>query len=293
MTRSLHRHKGISAQRMGKSMPRKTSRPRWVHLVRRAVVQSSLAGLLVWTVSSAQVQTDITPDSTMGTGVVQFGAVHNIVGGTRPESGQNLFHSFDRFSVGTGDTARFWHEPGVENIISRVTGHAASMIDGTLQAEVNVFLLNPQGIMFGPHATLDVNGSFHASTADVLRFADGAEFSSHLGGQSSLTVAAPSAFGFLHADPAGIAIEGSDFEVPEGQTLSIIGGDMTIEGARLIFFHDPPSLVAPGGQINLVSVASRGEVIIDPTGAPSHVGVESFDQFGEIEIVQGSWSDVS
>ena len=171
--------------------------------------------------------------------------------------------------MGTGDTARFWHEPGVENIISRVTGHAASMIDSTLQAEANVFLLNPQGIMFGPHATLDVNGSFHASTADVLRFADGAEFSSHIGGQSSLTVAAPSAFGFLRADPAGISIEGSDLEVPEGQTLSIIGGDMTIEGARLIFFHDPASLVAPGGQINLVSVASRGEVVFDPTGAPS------------------------
>ena len=47
------------------------------------------------------------PDGTLGTVVTQSGTVHTITGGTRPGNGPNLFHSFDRFSVGTNDTARF------------------------------------------------------------------------------------------------------------------------------------------------------------------------------------------
>ena len=58
-------------------------------------------------VSQAQVPTAIRPDGTLGTAVTQSGNVYDITGGTRPGNGPNLFHSFDRFSVGTGDTARF------------------------------------------------------------------------------------------------------------------------------------------------------------------------------------------
>jgi filamentous hemagglutinin family protein len=162
--------------------------------------------------------------------VNQNGKVQEITGGARPEAGPNLFHSFHRFNVGTGDTAHFIGLPGIENIIGRVTGPEASRIDGTLQADARLFLLNPQGILFGPSATLNINGSFHASTADVLRFADGAEFSTRLSEKSTLTVAAPSAFGFLRANPTGIAMEGSHLEVPEGETLSMIGGDIAIMG---------------------------------------------------------------
>ena len=51
--------------------------------------------------------------------------------------------------------------------------------------------------MFGPQASLEVSGSFHVSTADFLRFADGAKFFANLGQESVLTVASPMAFGFL------------------------------------------------------------------------------------------------
>ncbi|MDH3602446.1 MAG: filamentous hemagglutinin N-terminal domain-containing protein, partial [Candidatus Tectomicrobia bacterium] len=273
-------------------MPRKPSRSQWVHLVRRIVVQSSLAGLLLWTVSTAQVQTDITPDNTMGTEVTQIGTTHDITGGMRPGNGQNLFHSFDRFSVGTGDTARFASDPGANNIISRVTGGAESMIDGTLKAEANLFLLNPQGILFGPNATLNVNGSFHASTADELRFADGATFSARLSEKTTLTVAAPSAFGFLSENPAGITLVDSQLEVPDGESLSIVGGDIRIVG------DGDPSLgaariSAPGGRVSLVSVASSGNVAFDPTSQQPGLDVESFDQLGDIVIAEGAFVDVS
>jgi filamentous hemagglutinin family protein len=114
------------------------------------------------------VPTSITPDGTLGTAVIQNGHVYDITGGTRPSGGPNLFHSFDQFSVGTTDTARFSGPPGIENILGRVTGGQQSLIDGLLQSTIpgaNLYLLNPSGVLFGPNARLDVGGSFHVSTA--------------------------------------------------------------------------------------------------------------------------------
>src|SRR5262245_39949737 len=181
----------------------------------------------------AQVTTTITPDGTLGTIVTQRGTVHNITGGTRPGNGPNLFHSFDRFNVGTNDTARFSGPTGIVNILSRVTGGQPSLIDGRLHSTIpgaNLYLLNPSGVLFGPNASLDISGSFHVSTADYLRFADGATFAAHLGEKSTLTVAPPAAFGFLGPMPAPITIQGSALQVSTGKTLLMVGGDLTIQG---------------------------------------------------------------
>ena len=257
-----------------------------------AAILSSLSILLLSGVSLAQVTTTITPDPTLATEVNQNGKVHEINGGDRPEAGPNLFHSFHRFNLGTGDMAHFIGKPGIENIIGRVTGPEPSRIDGTVKADASLFLLNPQGILFGPDATLDIHGSFHATTADVLHFADGTEFSARLTEKSTLTVAAPSAFGFLRANPAGIAIEGSHLEVPEGKTLSLVGGNMTIVGDG-----DPssgqPTLAASGGRINLASVAASGNVTFDAVSELPKLGVESFEQLGNMLIAEGALVDVS
>ena len=117
--------------------------------------------------------------------------------------------------------------------VSRVTGGQQSVIDGLLRSEIlgaNLFLLNPSGVLFGPNASLDVSGSFHVSTADFLRFADGAKFFANLGQESVLTVASPAAFGFLGSNPARIAIQGSSLQVREGKALSVVGGDITDRG---------------------------------------------------------------
>src|SRR5439155_17967956 len=163
--------------------------------------------------------TAITPDGTLGTAVTRSGNLYTITGGTRPGNGPNLFHSFDRFSVGTGNIASFTGpQTGIMNILSRVTGGQRSDIDGTLRSEIsgaNLYLLNPSGVLFGPNASLDVSGSFHVSTADYLRLADGARFSAHLSDTSVLTVAPPEAFGFLGPAPAPISVSGSTLAVPE------------------------------------------------------------------------------
>ncbi len=156
------------------------------------------------------------------------------------QRGVNLFHSFERFSVGTGETATFTGPDPiaapqtVESIISRVTGGIESDIDGTLRSTVpwaDVYLLNPAGLMFGPNSELDLQGSFHASTADSLSFDSGEAFEARNDGAVPLLqVAAPQAFGFLSANVSPIAVEG-DLIVTGGNSIEVIGsGDVAISG---------------------------------------------------------------
>ena len=99
----------------------------------------------------AQVRTNITADPTMGT-VVDPDL--KIRGGMRPGNGDNLLHSFLDFIIGSGDTAHFLDDTGVERIIARVTGSNTSIIDGGLKSDATLFFLNPNGVIFGPNARI-------------------------------------------------------------------------------------------------------------------------------------------
>lgn len=243
------------------------------------------AGALV-SVGQAQVPTSITADGTLGTTISTDGAgLFEIDGGTI--RGANQFHSFDNFSVGTGDAAFFNGPQGIENILSRVTGAAPSEIDGFLASSIpgaNLFLMNPAGIMFGPNAQLDVSGSFHATTANYIGLADGTQFSAvpSPAADALLTAAAPAAFGFLTDNPATIDLDTSSLLVgAAGQTLSFVGGTVNVgaEDGSL-----PGYVSAPGGLMNLTSVASPGEAAFD--NGP--VNVDGFAQLGDINIRGGS-----
>ena len=256
-----------------------------------SIVQFLLSGSLLLavqlTICHAQVKTVLKPDTSLGTDVKRNGSTYTITGGMRPDHGPNLFQSFDRFQVGTGDTARFRSPAGVEKFLSRVTGGQASVIDGVLQSKrpgVHLYLLNPSGVMFGPHASLDVNGSFHVSTADYLRLADKTTFSAHLGGQSTFTVAPPAAFGFFRVRAAPIALQGSELQGAPGHTVSVVGGEIAITGNPALTSQRIPTLSALGGQIRLVSAMSAGEVALTPGGQPPSPGVESFARLGTIAI---------
>jgi len=210
---------------------------------------------------------EVISDGTLGTvvtpipetGVFEISQGHLETG----ETGTNLFHSFQEFGLLPNEQAAFLNggvpQPDqVQNILARVTGSNPSNIYGQIStrdfAKSNLYLINPNGILFGEGASLDIAGSFHATTADYLRLGNNERFYASLSKASTFSSAPPSAFGFL-GKPASITVEKTFLESSEGKTLSIIGGNIDIKDSRLS---------VEGGRINLASVAAAGEVILDP-----------------------------
>jgi filamentous hemagglutinin family protein len=251
-----------------------------------------LLGSLLSTATPAV--SEVTLDGSLGSrGPVSSGTLPNgtqttylISDNLGRRAGGNLFHSFDRFNIYSGESASFTGPNDISNIISRVTGGTQSWIDGTLRSTINganLFLLNPSGVLFGPNASLDVRGSFHMSTADYLKFGDGGIFYANPNVSSVLSVAPVESFGFLSANPAPISIERSTLQVPEGKTLSVIGGNISVTSGSAGY------LSAPGGQVHLASVASPGEVMPTASSGPQ---VSSFERLGDVSLT-GAYVDAS
>jgi len=187
-------------------------------------------------------------------------------------AGANLFHSFRQFNIHQGESATFTGPDSVQNIISRVTGGNASWIDGRLASAIpnaDLYFLNPAGVMFGPNASLDLQGSFHVSTADYLLLGEGGRFDARNPGDSILTVAPVESFGFLTDTPAPIQATDSQLAVLPGKTLSLTGGDLNLgnsqtptydEAGHPAFTHQ---FLAPGGQILL---DAKGAVSLKNSG---------------------------
>lgn len=243
-------------------------------------------------------QAQIVPDSTLpNNSSVSTGENNStITGGT--VAGNNLFHSFDVFSVPTGNTAYFNNAPEIQNIISRVTGSSISNIDGLIRANntANLFLINPNGIIFGSNASLNIGGSFIASTASSLNFADGNSFSAAHSTTPLLTVSVPTGlqFGVINGSirnqsiASGIDITGTEvvtgLQVKPDKTLALIGGDLVLEGGYL---------TAQQGRIELGSVAQTGQVSLNPTEKGWAFGYEDVQSFKDIQLSQSSNVDTS
>ena len=194
-----------------------------------------------------------------------------IITGT-DRGGSNLFHSFSKFNV-DANTRVLFQDPGVENIISRVTGTTRSHIRGTLGVrggDANLFLINPNGIIFGPKAQLDVEGSFVASTASSLVFADGHQFSAtNPEAPPLLTISVPIGLQFGETT-ASIQVQNSNLEVLSGKTLALVGGNVELMGGEL---------KAPAGQIELGGVGANSFVSL---GNDLRLGYEQVENFQDI-----------
>lgn len=200
----------------------------------------------------------IKPDGTLGrenSTVKSIGSIDQIDGGAT--RGSNLFHSFEQFSVLTGREAHFNNAPNIQNIISRVTGLSISNIDGLIRANgtANLFLLNPNGIIFGPNAQLDIRGSFIGTTANAFQFGQQGNFSATNPAAPSLLTVNPSALLFNQLNPG--AITNRARSRPEQGSRFFVGGNITFDGGGSIVV---------GNRLELGGLAGAGAVGLTGSG---------------------------
>ncbi len=269
------------------------------------LVSSLASSLCLWLVSTPQISAQVIPDGTLPNNsiVTPDGNTTVITGGTT--TGSYLFHSFDQFSLSTGNTAFFNNSLTISHIITRVTGGSISNIDGTIQANgtANLFLLNPNGIVFGPNASLNIGGSFLGTTASRITFADGSEFSvTNPNAPPLLTVNVPIGLQF-DASAGSIQVQGPGngvtpnpetglpitdarpvgLQVNPGNTLALLGGDVAISGGNV---------TAEAGRVELWSV-SNGELSVKIDGSNLRVNHQPGIEFQDISFTQAASIDIS
>ncbi len=196
------------------------------------------------------------PDGT-GTDVITNGNRLNIQGGKLSNDGANLFHSFNQFGLDQGQIANFLAQPQTQNILGRVVGGNASLINGLIQvtgSNANLYLMNPAGIVFGANASLNVPAAFTATTANGIGFNSG-WFNAAGSNDYAALVGTPSTFAFTMSQPGAI-VNAANLAVGQGQSLTLLGGTVVSTG----------ELKAPGGQLTLAAVPGESLVRMSQDG---------------------------
>jgi len=217
-----------------------------------------IVGWLNAAVASANAQ-PITPaaDGT-NTIVTPNGNRYDITGGSLGGDKANLFHSFTQFGLSEGQTANFLTNPNIQNILGRINGGNPSLINGLIQVtggNSNLFLMNPSGMIFGPNASLNVPGSFNATTATGIGFGNNQWFSAIGNNNWATLIGNPNSFAFTNLQ-AGSIVNAGNLTVTPGQSLSLTGGTVVNTG----------QLTAPGGNILISAVPGQNLVRISQSG---------------------------
>ncbi|MDC0835307.1 filamentous hemagglutinin N-terminal domain-containing protein [Geitlerinema sp. CS-897] len=262
---------------------------------------SGLVFASIYSLTPSQAVGQILPDTTLpvNSRIVETNGNISIEDGTRVND--LLFHSFSEFSVPADTVARFNNLPQIQTIFSRVTGSDISRIDGTLAANsgANLFFINPNGIVFGENARLDIGGSFLASTAESVQFANGTSFSTVEPEVSLLTVSVP--VGLQFGDTPGAIVNRSTAAAPlsglpdtlppatgltvlPGRTLALVGGNVRLESGALTAFQ---------GDVRITSAAGAGRLGLAATPTGIALDDSGIDRFGTVELSGSASIDTS
>jgi filamentous hemagglutinin family protein len=249
------------------------------------------------TIAQSISPSNIVPDSTLGAessrltpnAIINNSLADKIDGGAI--RGGNLFHSFSEFNLNEGQRVYFANPSGIENILTRVTGGSASNILGTLGVDgtANLFLMNPNGILFGKNASLDVRASFLATTANQIQFGQNGFFSATNPEIPSLLTVQPSVLWFTQLRnnasitnrsqaPAGVnpvGVNTTGLRVPDGKSLLLVGGNVNLDGGRL---------VANGGRVELTGLVSPGNVGLNVAGNALSLSVSNDLQLADVSL---------
>ena len=277
-------------------MDREADMARWQLLLKNT--RSLLWGFLLTIALPAQAQ--IVPDLTLGTRAVGVcngsGGVCSITNGA--PRGRNLFHSFQQFSLPRGGVAAFQIAPTAQNVIVRVTGVGqpfASNINGTIATSnpANFFLLNPNGILFGSGAALNIGGSFLATTADRVLFNDGTEFRT-TDPTPLLTINVPIGLGFTGV-PKDIEVRSSFLsagDTDDFASFALVGGSISLDDALI---------KTPGQRVELAGVGAAGTIRLNFRGTSLSLDVSenlarsdvTLSRISVIDVAAGGGGDIA
>jgi filamentous hemagglutinin family protein len=206
----------------------------------------------------AEANSITTANDGTGTVITPDGNRLDVSGGKLSGDGANLFHSFGQFGLDSDQIANFLSNPSIQNILGRVTGGDASVINGLIQVtggNSNLYLMNPAGIIFGANARLNVPGDFTATTATGIGFGD-KWFNATGANNYSTLIGTPNTFAFGTPQTPGAIVNAGQLAVGDGKNLTLVGGTVVSTG----------QLSAPGGQITLVAVPDQNLVRISSPG---------------------------
>ncbi|NEO86828.1 MAG: S-layer family protein [Spirulina sp. SIO3F2] len=244
-----------------------------------------LGGCAMGVMNGTALAQTVTADGTVGTMVTGAGPFM-ITGGTT--QGGNLFHSFTEFSPSTA-TTEFAVGGTIERIFSRVTGSNASNLDGILRVTGGInpdfFLINPNGIVLGPNAQLDMSGSFIGSTASSIVFPNTLEFSANDTTVAPLlTINRPTGL-ILNTNAPTITVSSTTgLNIQPNKTLGLLGGGVTLTNA---------TITAAQGRVELGGVLENDTVHLEQASDGWTFDYRNIGSFGDLRLASGSFIDLS
>jgi filamentous hemagglutinin family protein len=241
---------------------------------------------IIASANGAYAQSITTGANGLNTNVDQVGNLYNITGGT--QAGGNLFYSLQKLGLSTGEIANFLSNPSVQNVLTRVTGGEASLINGLLQVtggNSNLFIMNPAGIVFGANASLNVPASFSATTATGMQVGNGwFGINSSVDEVRNLTgnvagYAFTNTLPSVDTNPSGVILNEGNLNVSTGKSVTLVGGMVVNTGA----------IATPSGTITIAATPDNKFIKITNEGSLISLELPIADQqaVGNAPVLKG------